>query len=48
MSKFVCDVVDCPNKDTVYDFGDQSPDLCECGGCHTFLYPIVEDGDASE
>jgi hypothetical protein len=43
MSKFVCDGIDCPNKDTVYDFGDQHPDVCECGGCKALLYPIVED-----
>ncbi len=48
MSKFVCDGVDCPNKDVVYDFGDDNPEVCECGGCHVMLEPIVEDGDASE
>ncbi len=43
MSKFVCDGVDCPNKDVVYDFGDDTPDSCECGGCHVTLTPLEEE-----
>lgn len=43
MSKFLCDVDDCPNKDVIYDFGDDQPEMAECGGCHVMLSPIVEE-----
>lgn len=45
MSKFVCVVVDCPNKDVVYDFGDDNPVSCECGGCQAVLTPVEESAD---
>jgi hypothetical protein len=45
MSKFVCFGDDCPNKDVVYDFGDDNPASCECGGCHVMLIPVEESAD---
>lgn len=43
MTKFVCFAKDCPNEAVVYDFGDENPTICECGGCKTFLSPVVEE-----
>jgi hypothetical protein len=39
MSIFVCTNESCPNKDVVYDFGDEHPRQALCGGCKTTLYP---------
>jgi len=39
MSIFVCNKADCPNFETVYDFGDDHPVKAECGGCHQTLLP---------
>jgi len=37
MSVFVCKQDTCPNKDVVYDFGDDNPPVAECGGCKAKL-----------
>jgi hypothetical protein len=39
MSVFICTVKDCPNKNVSYDFGDESPESAQCGGCKTILLP---------
>lgn len=39
MSVFICIKTDCPNKDVIYDFGDDNPLFAECGGCKTKLKP---------
>ena len=43
MTRFVCVVADCPNVDVIYDFGDENPAVCECGGCHIMLTAIEEE-----
>lgn len=39
MSKFQCNIEECPNEGVEYDFGDDSPEFAECGGCHAILKP---------
>ena len=39
MSIFICDEDFCPNAGVVYDFGDDSPESAECGGCKMVLFP---------
>lgn len=43
MSKFVCNAAECPNLGFEYDFGDDSPEFAECGGCHATLLPVTEE-----
>ena len=43
MSKFVCNAEECPNMGVIYDFGDDSPESAECGGCHATLKPEPEE-----
>jgi hypothetical protein len=42
MSIFICKKDGCPNEGVVYDFGDDHPVRCECGGCATILLPETE------
>lgn len=37
MSIFICTANECPNKDVIYDFGEDNPSWAECGGCKTRL-----------
>lgn len=39
MSKFICNIEECPNLGVEYDFGTDSPESAECGGCHAILKP---------
>lgn len=39
MSIFICKQEDCDNFDVVYNFGEDSPESAECGGCHAILKP---------
>jgi hypothetical protein len=40
MSIFICNFAGCPNENIEYNFGEDSPEWAECGGCQARLESI--------